>query len=373
MSRFNKYDNIFDEDDDGADIEITEEDHALSDEHGRETAIVLVRTGDSIKVDSKHDHDHRRMFYRWAKKELVDGRRRREAAAAAEKATAAAKEKAEKEQAEKEAKAKRDREKLHRSGQESEAMWARIDEETRVANAAWAAGREEREAAERAQQFEVRPRPMQMAASRPREVRPQQRAAGPAAANPARQAAPSPAQNTIPAAAAPANRMTSGSPAIPAPTGPTTARLPEPARPSSQARPAMRTSPTAELARPPAQARRSEPQPRVAPTSQPVWTPPSTGWPPHPARRRTAASPERPAAAPPPCVAPESPRPALPVTGRVLTGADLAAWRAGRGLTQRPAAHLLGVAPSTVAKAELLPAKVLGDQLQAALAAAMGP
>jgi DNA-binding XRE family transcriptional regulator len=55
----------------------------------------------------------------------------------------------------------------------------------------------------------------------------------------------------------------------------------------------------------------------------------------------------------------------------VLTGADLAAWRAARGLTQRPAADLLGVAPSTVAKAELLPGKVLGEQLQIALAAAL--
>lgn len=55
----------------------------------------------------------------------------------------------------------------------------------------------------------------------------------------------------------------------------------------------------------------------------------------------------------------------------VLTGADLAAWRSARGLTQRPAADLLGVAPSTVAKAELLPGKVLGEQLQFALAAAL--
>ena len=62
-----------------------------------------------------------------------------------------------------------------------------------------------------------------------------------------------------------------------------------------------------------------------------------------------------------------------PVLARVLTGADLAGWRAARGLAQRPAADLLGVAPSTVAKAELLPGKVLGNQLQVALAAALGP
>ena len=55
----------------------------------------------------------------------------------------------------------------------------------------------------------------------------------------------------------------------------------------------------------------------------------------------------------------------------VLSGADLAAWRSARGLTQRPAAELLGVAPSTVAKAELLPGKALGEQLQVALAAVL--
>ena len=83
--------------------------------------------------------------------------------------------------------------------------------------------------------------------------------------------------------------------------------------------------------------------------------------------------PAREAPASRPVAVPGSPRPALPVPSRVLTGGDLAAWRAGRGLTQRPAAELLGVAPSTVAKAELLPAKVLGDQLQVALSAALGP
>ena len=68
----------------------------------------------------------------------------------------------------------------------------------------------------------------------------------------------------------------------------------------------------------------------------------------------------------------QAPRPSFtPPATAVLTGADLAAWRAARRLTQRPAADLLGVAPSTVAKAELLPGKVLGEQLQVALAAAL--
>lgn len=50
-----------------------------------------------------------------------------------------------------------------------------------------------------------------------------------------------------------------------------------------------------------------------------------------------------------------------------LTGADLARWRAQRGLTQRVAAELLGVAHGTVGKAELLPGKPLGEALSAAL------
>ena len=50
-----------------------------------------------------------------------------------------------------------------------------------------------------------------------------------------------------------------------------------------------------------------------------------------------------------------------------LTGADLAAFRAGSGLTQRQAAALLGVAHGTVAKAELAADKALGEQLDRAL------
>ncbi len=50
-----------------------------------------------------------------------------------------------------------------------------------------------------------------------------------------------------------------------------------------------------------------------------------------------------------------------------LTGADLARFRAGSGLTQRQAAALLGVAHGTVAKAELAADKALGEQLDQAL------
>ena len=54
-----------------------------------------------------------------------------------------------------------------------------------------------------------------------------------------------------------------------------------------------------------------------------------------------------------------------------LTGGDLARWRATARLAQRPAAAKLGVAPSTVAKAELTQEKRLGDVLAAALTKAL--
>lgn len=50
-----------------------------------------------------------------------------------------------------------------------------------------------------------------------------------------------------------------------------------------------------------------------------------------------------------------------------LTGADLGQFRAQRGLSQRQAAGILGVAHGTVAKAELVPDKALGEQLARAL------
>ena len=53
--------------------------------------------------------------------------------------------------------------------------------------------------------------------------------------------------------------------------------------------------------------------------------------------------------------------------GGVLTGADLARWRAATGLTQRQAAVTLGVAHGTVAKAELASGKHLGKQMEEAL------
>lgn len=65
--------------------------------------------------------------------------------------------------------------------------------------------------------------------------------------------------------------------------------------------------------------------------------------------------------------APAAPSQATPA----LTGAELSRFRAERGLSQRQAAELLGVAHGTVAKAELAPDKALGEKLSRALRAAI--
>ena len=374
MSRFNKYDNIFDEHDDGEHIEITSEDEAASDDQGREEAGAYIATAAKVGGSGKTNADHRRMWVRMAKKALAEGRERRLKAASDEKAARVAAAKAAAREAENEERAKRSRESIGQFCLEFDERWTRINEETRVANEAWAAGKEEREAAELAQKAEGRPRPMQVATRRPSEVRPQQGPAIPAAPNPARQAAPAALPTTTPAAVPTANRLTDSRPVRTTLPAQATTRSPEPGPAPSQTRPVTGTSPPPNLARRPPQQVRPEPQLRVAPAStQPAWAPPSGSWPPRSASTTAPAgsSPGRKADAPSPVVVSESTRP-LPVRARVLTGADLAAWRASRALTQRPAAELLGVAPSTVAKAELLPGKVLGDQLQVALAAALG-
>jgi len=55
-----------------------------------------------------------------------------------------------------------------------------------------------------------------------------------------------------------------------------------------------------------------------------------------------------------------------------LTGADLAEWRAGLGLTQQAAADRLGVRQGTISKAEGRRDKVLGESVRRALTRAIG-
>ena len=89
MSR-NNGNNIFDEHDDGEDLEITDADEAASDDQGREEAALCLSTGRSVRGNGKYDEQHRRMWFRMAQKALAEGRERREEAEAAEKAEAAA-------------------------------------------------------------------------------------------------------------------------------------------------------------------------------------------------------------------------------------------------------------------------------------------
>ena len=63
--------------------------------------------------------------------------------------------------------------------------------------------------------------------------------------------------------------------------------------------------------------------------------------------------------------------PQKPSKATLLTGADLARFRAERKLSQRAAAQLLGVAHGTIAKGEKDPKKALGAALQAGLGTAL--
>ena len=110
-----------------------------------------------------------------------DGAREREGASAFEKAQLAADQKAERERIAKEEQTRKNRALLHKSGAESQAMWAKVEAENKVAEAEWAAGKDEREAAQRAPEAEARSRPTQAATSRPSEPRPQHRLGSPAA------------------------------------------------------------------------------------------------------------------------------------------------------------------------------------------------
>ena len=357
MSRNDEYNNAFDEQDDGEDLEITDEDEAASDEQGRDEAALCLRTGRSIRGNGKYDEQHRRMWFRMAQKALAQGHERREEAeaaakaeAAAEKARAAAEEQAEREQIAREAKEQRHRERFERSMRESDERWERLNEQTREENAAWEAGRPERERRER--ESVAAPRPAAPVRPPAIEGRPIQR----------------PSANMTTSNATTTRPIAKPAPPVPSPAPPSARRSAGVTAQSGSQSPAQ-TPRHSSVRAVPSQPHRMEPEHGV------VAPPHTLGW---PARAHAATSQAKP---PPPSPAiprpPSSPTPigamraAAPASASGLTGADLVAWRSARGLTQRPAAELLGVAPSTVAKAELLPGKVLGDQLQVSLAAAL--
>jgi len=380
MSRFNDYKNEFDEDDDGEEIEITPADIKASDQQGAEEALMLIRHAGSISGARKVNEDQRRMFLRLAQKALAEGAERKEdaenaakAEAAAETARADSEEKAERERIAAEAKEQRRRERFQREMREFDERWARIDEQTRRENAAWEADRPERERRENAAWEADRPE---------RERRERALAAGAKSATAAR------SQAEVGAV----RRIDAGKPRFKSVEAQISRRTATPASatqayPVGSSVPAVRVAPLGKVPTvprvpvvPPTVLRPPTQIPAAKLTYIPVVTrPPSIAATPKPAAVRAAIRPEQ-ASKPSPAVgagpSPVRPGEAVPPsppsalvspTTPALTGGDLLGWRTARGLTQRAAAELLAVAPSTVAKAELLPEKALGEALVAAL------
>lgn len=360
MSRFKDYNNIYDAEDDGEDFEITEEEVEASDDQGREEAATLVRTGRSIRGTGKYDEQQRRMWFRWAKKALAEGAERGEEAAAAERAQREAEEREEQERVAEEGRAAKARRKFERHCAESDARWARLNEETARLEAEWKAGAPERERAAR----EVAARMARMPSPSP---------SGGAMRS---AASPPSATRAVEQAQTPKPRPRSTTLAIPTVCPPEAAKLGAGASPTTRSGAATGSlQPPSQLpARPTTDLRRAVKPPRVeiAPRPAPAYTPRSA------APRSPAPPPSAPSAAVSTArlanqTAPANPAPLSAQKAAVpLNGADLVRWRTAGGLTQRAAAEVLGVAPSTVAKAELLPAKALGEALVAALRPLLG-
>jgi hypothetical protein len=360
MSRFNEYNNIFDADDDGEDIEITYAEVQASDDQGREEAATLIRTGNSVQGTGKYAEQQRRMFLRWAQKALADGAERREEAAASARAQREAEEREERERADREAKDQQRRGRFERSMRESDERWARLNGETARLEAEWKAGaperdRAQREAAARKARMSPPTSPWSTPAPVPRPPRAQER---PHTRNPP-PASPAAAPKIPSTAPSPPPRASWGSSALARPSqAPESLQPPSqlPVLPSTVAQPAPQPSCVTGKPKPaPQSTRQRPPVPSARSPRTPLHgAPPSAGGASRPSLAAAPVSPTHMSAE----------RATL-----TLTGADLVRWRTASGITQRAAAELLGVAPSTVAKAELLPTKALGDALAVALRA----
>ncbi len=338
MSRFDEYNNEFDEEDDGEELEITEEEAAASDDEGREQAALLKAHSESIAGNRKVHEDQRRMWFRMAKQALAEGAERREAAEEQERAEREQEEAAERARVKAERAAKHDRELIERADRDAAVRRQNAESARIEAEAAW----------------------------RVAQVRPLVRAPVPLIT------AKNAASRWDATKSVPYSRLEKPSggrdvsmrgPALPIRSAPALQSQPSASRLRETRRSghAPQTSPSRIAPQP----QRLQPEGRVAPSPS---APKATSAP----RRPTSPHPATPITRPPaPMREGEPPRALALSSTPVLSGADLAAWRSARGLTQRPAAELLGVAPSTVAKAELLPGKALGEQLQIALAAAL--
>lgn len=372
-----RFKNPYDPDDDGRDLEITPEEEAASDDEGRaEAEVLLGQMG--AKERNQNDRNFRRWLLRLAKKALAEGAERRRIARKKEKARAAAEAEAARQAEENARKAEKSKRAFERYCRESDERWARIDEETRAANAAWAADWPARRAAERAAMART-PTATLNAASAAKEVGLPRGDQGPliSTALPA-----SPSWTATALAAPPPERAGTG----PSASGPLL-----PAQPDAVSRPAPPKTPTST---PTGQTHRDSPSLiKLSPSTrfpalpaQPAASAPAAAAPPHrstaapasPARPRpslasvarpptparmaiTSPPPSQPLPPPPPPAAPAAPEPPP------FTGADLATYRATVGLSQTALAERLGTTQGTVSKAEGTPTALLGPTLRRAM------
>jgi len=364
MFRSRRFENPYDPDDDGRDLEITPEEEAASDDQGREEAKVFIDQM-GTKERNQNDRNFRRWLLRLAKKALAEGAERRRIAGRKEKARAAAEAEAERRREENAAKAAKSRRAFERYCRESDERWARTDEETRAANAEWQAGRPAREAAERAARVKS-PKSIANADTSgnsvaPRFSEPSPREISTPVAPAARKAASKPAPQPRAAALGAAARPT---PTTAAPTGqprrepatsvmlnpPSTLRPFTPPAVGKAARPAPPPAPP--IAATPASPMRSNARP--SPSSETGRSTPS-------GRPIPMLASSQPLPPPPPPVAPAPPEPPP------FTGADLAAYRTSLGLSQGALAGRLGTTQGTVSKAEGNPTALLGPTLRRAM------
>ena len=369
-----RFENPYDPEDDGRDLEITPEEEAASDDQGRaEAEAFLSQMG--TKERNQNDRNFRRWLLRSAKQALAEGAGRRRVARKKEKARVEAEAEAARVQVENARKAEKSKREFSRYCRESDAIWAGVWEQAQRDDAAWEAGRPEREASDRAAKAK-------MGASKSMTSTTPNRAAGPAR-SPARPVppAPRPTRRTAP----PPQQVTAG-PSAGSHAGTPTARVPAPktatppttlSAPKVQAR---RESPISRLNPPPTLPAFAPPlapaAPRPAPPSArpiPAAAPPPTRSVPRPSpssetrpstpTRSAISSPaaSRPLPPPPPPAAPAPPEPPP------FAGADLAAYRASLGLSQGVLAERLGTTQGTVSKAEGNPSALLGPTLRRAM------
>jgi hypothetical protein len=359
-----RFENPYDPDDDGRDLEITPEEEAASDDQGRAEAETLLG-----QMGTRERNENDRNFGRWllrsAKKALAEGAERRRVARKREKAHAAADAEAARVREENARKAEKSRRACEHYCRESDAIWAGVWEQARRDDAAWEAERPAREAAERA--ATTRPAKPPIRATR-----------GPTGQRRAEPAVPQarPWAKPVVYNAQPSVQLHAGA----VTKGPTWSAAPPPVtRPAHQPRVGNGSGNAGDAAA----NRLTQPSTLPAYSARATTTPSARAVARTPSASRTnpampatagghrADTPARaaPMALPPkqslpPPLPPAAPAPPEPPP---FTGADLAAYRTSLGLSQGALAERLGTTQGTVSKAEGNPAALLGPTLRRAM------